>query len=714
MANRLSGGIPGVAGLKFRRDYQLGDSVDPRTLIRSGDKLWLSEKATDKTPGAVGAGDDWSEIVDFSFATATAEEALALAAQSAEGLGAVRDVASNAVPRAGLAAAKDSAEFAALQSAAQVAAVFLQNAQPYATATIPTKPWSGPGVLSIGGVTVMGADGLKTDAYGNLFCQPQIYGERANGPYGTPDLSGGLPFSNVMITMGGRPLHPHANDPDNVPSGRIWRSAALGYGVLEAYDSVELSTFMGHENAKYLRYGTRINAFGSNGPQWGGRDLRKDLTDTDRTADPTWQYYRHPLYWNGTEVTLPGDPAGIRRFGAEIANPGIGAAVAALDSTWATSRDDLARVDVFGRDAGLALNMGSDIALYGYRSGCLAYKGVADLAFFGPYSGQSAIFVKKGSAIGSRAGESWQQGEGSFFGAFQSGSGVVRSTDAIALGRNSAYGVWALNRSVVIGPYAGQNLPGYTTIGGPALEDAFLLANDVGSLTPLMSGGFRTRNGVAPGLAVRVPLDERLATFHVRSAASGLTAVAPGASQGLFEGSTAGVTIAGGGDLSLSFARPAITSPATVAERTYSAYIRAQMDAATGLDDLVFGLNSSSVGRWRSGALLVARTSELSSQPGAGFVLPSSGQLESFRAGTSAGMHFRLWNDAASETPILVGAIGTSGTKMILRAGTTERIAVDGTGIGFFGATPVAKPTAVPVTAAGVHAALVSLGLISA
>jgi hypothetical protein len=33
--------------------------------------------------------------------------------------------------------------------------------------------------------------------------------------------------------------------------------------------------------------------------------------------------------------------------------------------------------------------------------------------------------------------------------------------------------------------------------------------------------------------------------------------------------------------------------------------------------------------------------------------------------------------------------------------------------IGFFGATPVTKPTGVAVTAAGIHAALVSLGLIS-
>lgn len=38
----------------------------------------------------------------------------------------------------------------------------------------------------------------------------------------------------------------------------------------------------------------------------------------------------------------------------------------------------------------------------------------------------------------------------------------------------------------------------------------------------------------------------------------------------------------------------------------------------------------------------------------------------------------------------------------------------DGSTVGFYGGTPVAKQTSVPVTAAGVHAALVNLGLISA
>jgi hypothetical protein len=47
-------------------------------------------------------------------------------------------------------------------------------------------------------------------------------------------------------------------------------------------------------------------------------------------------------------------------------------------------------------------------------------------------------------------------------------------------------------------------------------------------------------------------------------------------------------------------------------------------------------------------------------------------------------------------------------------SGTSIQLADNGARqLGFFGATPVAKPTSVAVTAAGIHAALVSLGLIS-
>ena len=45
-------------------------------------------------------------------------------------------------------------------------------------------------------------------------------------------------------------------------------------------------------------------------------------------------------------------------------------------------------------------------------------------------------------------------------------------------------------------------------------------------------------------------------------------------------------------------------------------------------------------------------------------------------------------------------------------AGTT-RVGMDGTGLGFFATTPAAQPTGVAVTAAGIHAALVTLGLIT-
>jgi hypothetical protein len=53
------------------------------------------------------------------------------------------------------------------------------------------------------------------------------------------------------------------------------------------------------------------------------------------------------------------------------------------------------------------------------------------------------------------------------------------------------------------------------------------------------------------------------------------------------------------------------------------------------------------------------------------------------------------------------------GSTTELQASGTTRVKADATGLGFFGAAPVAKPTGVPVTAAGIHAALVSLGLIS-
>lgn len=59
-------------------------------------------------------------------------------------------------------------------------------------------------------------------------------------------------------------------------------------------------------------------------------------------------------------------------------------------------------------------------------------------------------------------------------------------------------------------------------------------------------------------------------------------------------------------------------------------------------------------------------------------------------------------------------AVRVEGLSVSLKSGSTTLVSVDSNGIGFYGTTPVAKPTGVAVTAAGIHAALVTLGLIAA
>lgn len=83
---------------------------------------------------------------------------------------------------------------------------------------------------------------------------------------------------------------------------------------------------------------------------------------------------------------------------------------------------------------------------------------------------------------------------------------------------------------------------------------------------------------------------------------------------------------------------------------------------------------------------------------------------------------FGLHNVASSATvPSLlnsflseVAGIGGIAGACTMIAASLERITVNATGIGFFATTPAARPTGVAVTAAGIHAALVTLGLITA
>ena len=81
-------------------------------------------------------------------------------------------------------------------------------------------------------------------------------------------------------------------------------------------------------------------------------------------------------------------------------------------------------------------------------------------------------------------------------------------------------------------------------------------------------------------------------------------------------------------------------------------------------------------------------------------------------AGTAANLdgNVLFYLDSSAGTPgsiLLNSSFSTTAIEVTKNAGTSA------TEIGFFNAVPVGKPTAVPVTAAGIHAALVSLGLIS-
>jgi len=81
-------------------------------------------------------------------------------------------------------------------------------------------------------------------------------------------------------------------------------------------------------------------------------------------------------------------------------------------------------------------------------------------------------------------------------------------------------------------------------------------------------------------------------------------------------------------------------------------------------------------------------------------------------AAQDAALISALWNDATHATrkaDLVLSAYDTA-----VREGLRIRGNGSGPAIGFFGTAPAARPTGVAVTAAGIHAALVTLGLITA
>ena len=100
-------------------------------------------------------------------------------------------------------------------------------------------------------------------------------------------------------------------------------------------------------------------------------------------------------------------------------------------------------------------------------------------------------------------------------------------------------------------------------------------------------------------------------------------------------------------------------------------------------------------------------------------------QLFAAVSGSSSAVNYPRTVNAATGNPVLFQAAGSdanvgadfrsqgAGVAALVSGGGTRQVQVSNTGVGFFGTAPVAKPAGIAVSAAGIHAALVSLGLIA-
>ena len=102
----------------------------------------------------------------------------------------------------------------------------------------------------------------------------------------------------------------------------------------------------------------------------------------------------------------------------------------------------------------------------------------------------------------------------------------------------------------------------------------------------------------------------------------------------------------------------------------------------------------------------------------------SYNRVEGIRGYTTTASNVRL-NSGINGTFVLLGgsqSVSGGGNSVTDSSGTTTNVIVDATRdglqflgrVGFYGTTPVARPTGVAITAAGIHAALVTLGMITA
>lgn len=69
----VKAGSPGVKGVNWRPDYEPGDSVDPRSVVKHENRLWFAKRATAETPSEDAT--DWDIFVDYAPASDSQEAA---------------------------------------------------------------------------------------------------------------------------------------------------------------------------------------------------------------------------------------------------------------------------------------------------------------------------------------------------------------------------------------------------------------------------------------------------------------------------------------------------------------------------------------------------------------------------------------------------------------------------------------------------------------
>lgn len=127
-------------------------------------------------------------------------------------------------------------------------------------------------------------------------------------------------------------------------------------------------------------------------------------------------------------------------------------------------------------------------------------------------------------------------------------------------------------------------------------------------------------------------------------------------------------------------------------------------ESGTVAGSAILGMRFGSDGiSWRSGSTAILRGASVASAVNNLVVSPSA----------TGGNTSVLAEGTDTNVGIVVRPKG-SGSLLLQGGSAATKIGVNTTGLGFFGTTPIAKPTGVAVDAAGIHAALVSLGLIAA